>query len=331
MTAVALSSIVFDDAIYPRAEWSQATVDRYAEALAAGEVFPPIVLESGTNRLLDGMHRARAHRAAERDSIEVEYHTVPAAVPAKLYAASLSSRHGDPLNVEDKREIAREIATANPDFSVVIIAKHLGITRQTASKYVSDITERRKSVRQVRALLLTRSGWTTRQVGDHLGVNASTVLRDVNDDVLQQLSEELLREAASDLPIDAESIVEEIREERIFATWSDDERDLLKRLRDGETVVVSLRSHTNLIAWATDAGLYERVDRRTPWGNPFEMPADGDRSTVVAHYQWHYIPHKPSLTSRIHELKGKALGCWCAPEECHADVLAELAEGGDAS
>src|SRR5687768_7668006 len=111
MSEIALSQIVFDDTIYPRAEWSARTVARYAEALAAGEVFPSIVLERGTNRLLDGMHRARAHQAAERDTIQVEYHEIPAGVPAKLYAASLSAKHGDRITGEDAREIAREIAT----------------------------------------------------------------------------------------------------------------------------------------------------------------------------------------------------------------------------
>jgi hypothetical protein len=26
------------------------------------------------------------------------------------------------------------------------------------------------------------------------------------------------------------------------------------------------------------------------------------------------------------ELKGKKLGCWCKPNACHGDVLAELAD-----
>ena len=26
------------------------------------------------------------------------------------------------------------------------------------------------------------------------------------------------------------------------------------------------------------------------------------------------------------ELKGKTLGCWCKPDPCHGDVLAELAD-----
>jgi predicted transcriptional regulator len=327
MTDIALDSIVFDDTIYPRAAWSQSTVDRYAEALRADEVFPPIVLESGTNRLLDGMHRARAHRQAERGSIAVEYREIPAGVPAKLYAASLSARNGDRIAGEDMRQIAREIATANPDFSVVIIAKHLGVTRKTVSKYVSDIADRRRDVRRTRALLLSRSGWSNSRIAEHLGVTHPTVgsdLKEMGTDT--SLSEDLLREAVVDLPVDAEAIVEEIRQERIFATWSDDERDLLKRLRDGETIVVSLRSHTNLIAWATDAGLYERVDRKSPWGNPFVLPDDGTREQVIEAYAEYYLPHKPSLLAKIESLQGKALGCWCAPEACHADVLKEATE-----
>lgn len=108
------------------------------------------------------------------------------------------------------------------------------------------------------------------------------------------------------------------------AAWSDAERDLVKRLRDGETVVLSLRgAHANLIRWAEFHGLYVRIDRRSEWGNPFEMPGDGDRNTVIRNYAEHYLPHKPSLLSRMSELRGKALGCWCAPDACHGDVLKE--------
>lgn len=103
--------------------------------------------------------------------------------------------------------------------------------------------------------------------------------------------------------------------------FTDEERVLHKQLIDGDTIVVSLRSHQRLIAWAEAVDLYVRIDRRSPWGNPFELPADGDRDTVIANYERHYLPFKPSLLDRLHELKGKALGCWCAPEPCHGDIL----------
>lgn len=325
MTHVVLDDVVLDESIYPRAAWSDSTIARYAEALAADEVFPPIVLESGTSRLLDGMHRLRAHRAAGREAIAVEYHQIPDGIPAKLYAASLSARNGDRITGEDMRAIAREIATANPDFSAVVIAKHLGITRQTVGKYVGDIAERRREVHKAQALILKTIGWPQKNIASHVGVKQPTVSEWLSEmsTLTSPITEDLLREAAAQLPMDCAHAIEEIREERIFAAWEDDERALLKRLRDGETIVVSLRTHTNLITWATDAGLYERVDRKSPWGNPFVMGEDGTREQVIEAYANHYLPHKPSLLIRIESLAGKALGCWCAPDACHADVLKE--------
>jgi hypothetical protein len=29
---------------------------------------------------------------------------------------------------------------------------------------------------------------------------------------------------------------------------------------------------------------------------------------------------------RLHELKGKKLGCWCKPQACHGDILTKLIE-----
>ena len=86
-------------------------------------------------------------------------------------------------------------------------------------------------------------------------------------------------------------------------------------------MAVNLRKHHNLIAWAKERGLFVRVDRATPWGNPFELGKDGDRETVIASYRDHYLPCKPNLIGRLGELRSKALGCWCAPLPCHADVL----------
>jgi hypothetical protein len=319
-----VSEVVYDPTIYPRVEWSQATVNRYAEALNAGDEFPPIVLEPETNRLLDGMHRWQAHKQALRDEIRVVWQEVPEGVPAKLFAASLSAKHGDRIKGDELKTIAREIAESNPDYDLKTIAKYSGVTRQTVSKWVGDIVEHRREVRKVRALLLSRAGWSTRQIADFLGVSTGSAFSDVNGDIAEHLDEGVLREAADGMPesIDVEPILEEIRQERIFASWTDDERDLLKQLRSGETIVVTLRGpHNNLIEWADAAGLYVRIDRRGPWGNPFELPADGDRDAVIANYENHYLPYKPSLLDQLHELKGKALGCWCAPEPCHGDVL----------
>ena len=66
------------------------------------------------------------------------------------------------------------------------------------------------------------------------------------------------------------------------------------------------------------------VGRPTKWGNPFEMGKHGTREEVVAKYKA-WITNQPELMAALHELKGKDLICWCAPEACHADVLLALA------
>lgn len=112
-----------------------------------------------------------------------------------------------------------------------------------------------------------------------------------------------------------------------FEDWSTEELRLRDDLKAGKTVVVSYRdNHSHIVTWATAQGLLEPIDRRSEWGNPFELPYDGDRETVVANYADHYLPHKPSLLSRLGELRGKALACWCAPDACHGDVLKARAE-----
>ena len=61
------------------------------------------------------------------------------------------------------------------------------------------------------------------------------------------------------------------------------------------------------------------------WVNPFQIGRDGTRNEVIAKYRA-YLQTRPDLLGRLDELRGKRLACWCAPESCHGDVLAELAE-----
>jgi len=216
MTSVALHEIVFDHDIYPRATWSQTTVDRYADAMLAGEMFPPIILESGTNRLLDGMHRTEAFRAVGKDLVPVDYREIPDGVPAKLFAASLSARNGDRITVEDMRRTAREVIQTNPNYSLVFVASYLGVSRNTVSKYVSDLVERRESVRACRVALLSRAGMKQQEIADHLSLSQPTVSRIQNVQAGNvNMPEDVLREAAADLPVDdAEELVAAILAER---------------------------------------------------------------------------------------------------------------------
>lgn len=87
--------------------------------------------------------------------------------------------------------------------------------------------------------------------------------------------------------------------------------------------------HCKDIDWTDPVNV--RVDRRTPWGNPFKLGVHGGREEVVEKYRvwmerlWSDLDAEQ--ITRLARLHGnKVLWCWCAPRPCHADVLAEFAE-----
>lgn len=64
------------------------------------------------------------------------------------------------------------------------------------------------------------------------------------------------------------------------------------------------------------------IGRPSRWGNPFVIGKDGTREEVIAKYR-EYLQASP-LANDVAVLRGKTLGCYCAPKPCHGDVLVEL-------
>lgn len=60
------------------------------------------------------------------------------------------------------------------------------------------------------------------------------------------------------------------------------------------------------------------------WGNPYKLKEYGSRKVVINLFRKHILKNK-ELIETVTELKGKVLGCWCAPKGCHAEVLHQLA------
>lgn len=63
--------------------------------------------------------------------------------------------------------------------------------------------------------------------------------------------------------------------------------------------------------------------QKSIWANPFKVNKDGTREEVLELYK-NYVLTSPELMSKLHELNGKILGCWCKPQPCHGDILIEL-------
>lgn len=62
-------------------------------------------------------------------------------------------------------------------------------------------------------------------------------------------------------------------------------------------------------------------------GNPFRLSASEQRTEVIEQYRKWLLAQPKLMEEAKAELKGKVLGCWCAPKPCHGDVLLEIANG----
>ncbi|MCP2259680.1 protein of unknown function (DUF4326) [Streptoalloteichus tenebrarius] len=120
-------------------------------------------------------------------------------------------------------------------------------------------------------------------------------------------------------------------------TFTGDERRLAERVLAGHAVVVNVRRsgpHGRLVPWLVEHDLITYVGHAGPrhswpdsdFASPFVKEAKTDREAMVRHYREWLAEHRELERRARTELKGRALGCWCAPQPCHADVLAELVE-----
>lgn len=67
------------------------------------------------------------------------------------------------------------------------------------------------------------------------------------------------------------------------------------------------------------------IGRGSPYGNPFKIGQDGDRTEVISAYE-HWVQTQPELLLKIKkELPGKDLVCFCFPQACHGDILIKIA------
>ncbi|RIZ68853.1 MAG: DUF4326 domain-containing protein [Methylococcales bacterium] len=77
---------------------------------------------------------------------------------------------------------------------------------------------------------------------------------------------------------------------------------------------------------------YQYIGRGSYWGNPYSMLEDGDdRAEVIRKFKYDFDFEKfaNKKKSEVFKLSGKRLGCFCKPEPCHGDVLADFLNSWD--
>jgi len=195
-----VSSLTWDHFIYPRAGKSDKTISTYVEALAIGVQFPPIKIQRVFNYadgnetteatiILDGIHRWFAFKesgikkiaAVEWKDKPIDYKKNKTAL--LLESAEYNISHGDRLSPGDKKRIAREIASTDPEctWTEEALAEKLGVIRQTVNTWISDIRARQRAGRDVIVIRLSRLGWTQEQIAQTIGTSQGRVAQIINN------------------------------------------------------------------------------------------------------------------------------------------------------
>jgi len=138
-----LSQIRLDGGTQPRAMYHFGIGESYAEDMAAGAVFPPVIaFYDGTDYwLADGFHRVFAAEKIEWTSIEADVRQ-GTLEDAQWYSYSVNQAHGLRRSNEDKNR-AVEAALKHPkaaDMSDRDIADHCGVTHPFVAEVRKRIT-----------------------------------------------------------------------------------------------------------------------------------------------------------------------------------------------
>ncbi|WP_306325588.1 ParB/RepB/Spo0J family partition protein [Streptomyces venezuelae] len=121
----------------PRFALDQAHV----RALAESETeFPPILVHRATLRVIDGMHRVRAAKLRNRDTIGARWFEGDEQA-AFLLAVESNTRHGLPLSSDERKQAALRILRTHPHWSDRSIAERTGWSATGVGALRRDIAD----------------------------------------------------------------------------------------------------------------------------------------------------------------------------------------------
>lgn len=137
MTLVKISELVKDPELYPRAGVDPVHVSAITHALKAGAQMPPLLVQKGSRRIIDGYHRAAALERIYGNDAEVKVNFSDVS-DAEMFTEAMRSNnsHGRPLSPFDRaRSITISRGLGLPDD---VTATALNITRERLDAIVVD-------------------------------------------------------------------------------------------------------------------------------------------------------------------------------------------------
>jgi len=129
MENVNINKLLLDYNFYPRNSIDSYHVSEMVEAMNAGTVFPPIVFDKKTSKVVDGFHRISAFRKLKIQEVEAIGKKYKNEGDLFLDAVRYNSSHGRNLTTHDK-------------IRIITLAEDFGIDEKTLTS-VLQITKQR--------------------------------------------------------------------------------------------------------------------------------------------------------------------------------------------
>lgn len=86
------------------------------------------------------------------------------------------------------------------------------------------------------------------------------------------------------------------------------------------------QSITTVVNIKTDKKFDVYIGRPSKFGNPYRIGKGQTRSEVLLAYSVYFevrMNKDDDFRKAVEALRGKTLGCYCKPQPCHGDVIAD--------
>lgn len=95
------------------------------------------------------------------------------------------------------------------------------------------------------------------------------------------------------------------------------------------TKVINIKSGEPYHIYCGRENIFYRL-KESLFHNPFIIGKDGDREEVLTKFKNYFykkLTNDENFNYELWKLKDKTLACWCKPEKCHCDIIAEFLDG----
>ena len=176
---IPLSSIILDEAIYPRKGIDHRRVGIFSENIRDGFAFDPIEVapcpdKPGLYRLLDGAHRWSAYKSTGAEEVKAIIKDLDGNDPL-LYAATKAIGPKQ-LTEDESRDTARRAYSGNSSLSSADIGKAIGRARRTVDLYIADLRAVNQMGLDIKIFRMNRLGIPQDRIAERLGLARTSLI-----------------------------------------------------------------------------------------------------------------------------------------------------------